>query len=84
MYGPGLFGNKMGCGDYLYPGTIGVAHKTKPCGTKLRIRYRGRYVTARVVDRGPYVGNREFDLTQATANKLKFVGVNTIQWRKVR
>ena len=71
-YGPGLYGNKLGCGGTLTPGTIGVAHKTLPCGTRLTLRYRGRSVHARVIDRGPYVGGREFDLTAATKQRLGF------------
>ena len=71
-YGPGLYGNKLGCGGTLTPGTIGVAHKTLPCGTRLTLRYRGHSVRARVVDRGPYVGGREFDLTAATKQRLRF------------
>jgi len=71
-YGPGLFGNALGCGGRLSPGTIGVAHKSLPCGTKLTLRKGSRIVRARVIDRGPYVGAREFDLTQATKYKLGF------------
>ncbi|WP_205698378.1 septal ring lytic transglycosylase RlpA family protein [Conexibacter sp. SYSU D00693] len=71
-YGPGLYGGALGCGGTLTPGTIGVAHKTLPCGTKLRLRYRGRTVRASVIDRGPYVGGREFDLTAATKQRLGF------------
>lgn len=77
-YGPGLYGNKLGCGGRLSTGTIGVAHKSLPCGTKLVLRHRGREVAARVIDRGPYVGNREFDLTAATKNRLRFNGVGSI------
>lgn len=71
-YGPGLYGNKLGCGGRLTPGTIGVAHKTMPCGTKLVLRHGSRIVRARVIDRGPYVGGREFDLTAATKQRLGF------------
>lgn len=71
-YGPGLYGNTLGCGGTLTPSTIGVAHKTMPCGTRLHLRYRGRTITARVIDRGPYVGGREFDLTEATKRALGF------------
>jgi rare lipoprotein A len=73
-YGPGLFGNKLGCGGRLQYGSIGVAHKTLPCGTKLTIRHNGRSVRVPVIDRGPYVGGREFDLTEATAKRLRFHG----------
>ena len=73
-YGPGLYGNRLGCGGRLRPGRLGVAHKTLPCGTKLTLRHRGRTVRVRVIDRGPYVGGREFDLTEATAKRLRFYG----------
>jgi rare lipoprotein A len=73
-YGPGLYGNHLGCGGTLTPGRVGVAHKTLPCGTRLRLRHRGRTVRVRVIDRGPYVAGREYDLTEATARKLRFRG----------
>jgi hypothetical protein len=77
-YGPGLYGNSLSCGGRLSPGTLGVAHKTLPCGTKVTFRYRGRSVRVRVVDRGPYVGGREYDLTAATKNRLGFKGHGTV------
>ncbi len=77
-YGPGLYGNGVACGGTLQPDTIGVAHKTLPCGTKLTIRYKGKQAKAKVIDRGPYVAGREFDLTEALRNKLGFPGVGTI------
>lgn len=73
-YGPGLYGNSLACGGRLHPGTLGVAHKTLPCGTKVTFRRGGRVVRVRVIDRGPYVGGREYDLTQATAQRLGFSG----------
>ena len=77
-YGPGFYGGTMACGGTLGTGTVGVAHKTMPCGTKLTIRYRGREVTTKVVDRGPYVAGREFDLTAALKSKLGFGSTGTI------
>lgn len=71
-YGPGLYGGALACGGRLEPGTLGVAHKTLPCGSKVRLRYRGRTVTVPVVDRGPYVAGRDFDLTAATRARLRF------------
>ena len=77
-YGPGLYGNKLGCGGTLAPGRMGVAHKTLPCGSRVTLRHRGRSVRVRVIDRGPYVGGREYDLTEATARKLRFRGHGAI------
>ena len=77
-YGPGLYGNKLGCGGTLAPGRLGVAHKSLPCGSRVTLRHRGRTVSVRVIDRGPYVGGREYDLTEATARKLRFRGHGAI------
>jgi rare lipoprotein A (peptidoglycan hydrolase) len=73
-YGPGLYGNRLGCGGRLGTTQLGVAHKSLPCGTRVTLRHRGRVVRVPVIDRGPYVGAREYDLTAATARRLKFSG----------
>jgi hypothetical protein len=77
-YGPGLYGNNLACGGTLSPSTMGVANKTLPCGTKVHLRYHGNSVTVPVVDRGPYAGNREYDLTSATKEALGFPDVGTV------
>jgi rare lipoprotein A len=77
-YGPGLYGNHLGCGGTLGYSTIGVANKSLPCGTRLTLRHAGRTLRVRVIDRGPYVAGREFDLTAATARKLHFHGHGAI------
>lgn len=56
----------------------GVANRTLPCGTKVALRYGGRAVTATVDDRGPYVGGRDWDLSQTTAGALGFGGVGEV------
>jgi len=77
-YGPGFYGNQTACGKTLTGSTLGVAHKSLPCGTKLTLRYGGRSVDVQVIDRGPYVGGREFDLTGATKQKLGFPSTGTV------
>ena len=43
--------------------TVGVAHKTLPCGTRVAFRYNGVTVITQVIDRGPYVSGRQWDMT---------------------
>ena len=74
----GLYGEGLACGGTLGVNQIGVAHKTLPCGTKVTISYRGRTIVAPVIDRGPFIAGREFDLTGAAARALHFDGVDTI------
>ncbi len=73
-YGGSLYGNGTACGGTLTPTTMGVANKSLPCGTKVHLRYHGRSVTVPVIDRGPYVAGRDYDLTEATKNAL---GINS-------
>ena len=78
-YGPGFYGQRTGCGGTLRPGELGVANKSLPCGSKVTVRHNGRTVRVPVIDRGPYVGAREYDLTEATADRLGFRGHGSIQ-----
>jgi hypothetical protein len=65
-------GGGLACGGELTSSTLGVANKTLPCGTLVTLRYDGNTVRVPVVDRGPYVAGREFDLTEATKRALGF------------
>lgn len=60
--------------------TYGVAHKTLPFGTKVRIinPHNGRSVTAVVTDRGPFVKGRSFDINQNCRSALSFSGVGRL------
>jgi rare lipoprotein A len=71
-------GGTLACGGELTGSTIGVANKTLPCGTLLTLRYGDRSIQVRVIDRGPYVEGREFDLTEATKRALGFGGVGEV------
>jgi rare lipoprotein A len=71
-------GGELACGGELTSSTVGVANKTLPCGTQVTLRYDGRTVEVRVIDRGPYVAGREFDLTEATKQALGFGGVGEV------
>lgn len=77
-YGPGFYGGRTACGQTLTAGILGVAHKTLPCGTKVTFRYGGRTATARVIDRGPFIAGREWDLAPALKRKLGFGSTGTV------
>ena len=69
-YGPGFWGRRTACGTRLRKATVGVAHRTLPCGTKVEMYYRGKTLTVPVIDRGPFKKGRDWDLTQAAAEQL--------------
>ena len=79
-YGPGLWGRQTACGATLRRNTLGVAHKTLPCGTTVKFVYHGHAVVTQVIDRGPYVKGRAFDLTQAASEALGFDGVGRLRY----
>ena len=75
LAGPATWGRAK---DYL------VAHKTMRFGTRVQFAYRGRSTVGIVLDRGPYVGDREWDLGPGVARALGFDGVGYVKWRVVR
>ncbi|TME73122.1 MAG: hypothetical protein E6I49_02415 [Chloroflexi bacterium] len=79
-YGPGLYGNRTACGLTLATTLQGVAHRTLPCGTLVHLRYGANEVTVPVVDRGPTILSREFDLTYATKITLGCPDMCTLTW----
>jgi rare lipoprotein A (peptidoglycan hydrolase) len=76
------YGEPLACGGVLARDQLGVASRTLPCGTPVTIAYGGRAVTVPVVDRGPYIEGRLWDLTGATAEALRFPGLATVSWRR--
>ncbi len=82
-YGPGFYGNTMAGGGTLQPDSMVVAHRTMRFGTVIEFSYNGRTATAVVMDRGPHVAGRVFDLGPGTAQALGFSGVGTVQYRIV-
>ncbi len=71
-------GGRTACGQTLTDSIMGVAHKTLPCGTKVVFHLGNRTATARVIDRGPFVAGREWDLTPALRRAIGFGDVGTV------
>jgi rare lipoprotein A len=69
-YGPTPGHTGTACGVPLTRWTLGVAHRTLPCGTPVAFYYRGRSVVVPVIDRGPFGKGRTWDLTRATVLAL--------------
>lgn len=79
-YGPGLYGNHTACGQTLRADTIGVAHRTLPCGTTIKFAYHGHQLITHVIDRGPYTEGNDFDLTNGARHALGFEGVDRVRY----
>jgi rare lipoprotein A (peptidoglycan hydrolase) len=77
------YGRPIACGvrQVLHVPQLGVANKTLPCGTEVTFVYGHRAIRVPVIDRGPYIAGRRWDLTGATAEALHFPGLGPIYWR---
>jgi rare lipoprotein A len=76
-YGPGLEGNVTASGEVFDPYyDYTAAHPYLPMGTELRVCY-ATCTVVRVNDRGPYVGGRDLDLSQAAAEEIGLIAVGT-------
>jgi rare lipoprotein A len=65
-------GSKVACGGKLNEQALTAAHRSLPCGTRIRVRNlsSGREVVVVVNDRGPFVQGRVVDLTPAAAQAI--------------
>ena len=85
-YGPGLYGSRTACGIALTKAVMGVASRTLPCGTMVTFRNpdNGKSVTVPVIDRGPYVSGRMWDLSGGLCSYLDHCYTGTIYWKLAR
>lgn len=81
-YGPGFYGNHTACGQVFTPVSYGVAHKTLPCGSEVVLTNGGHTVRATVIDRGPYIAGREFDLTGPVKAALGCSDLCVVGWER--
>jgi rare lipoprotein A (peptidoglycan hydrolase) len=84
-YGPGFYGNKSAGGPVLERNSLWVAHKSLKFGTVVRFTYKGKSITLEVRDRGPFISGREWDLTEAAAEKIGLktgprTGTGMVEW----
>jgi rare lipoprotein A len=82
-FGPGFYGRKTACGQTLTPGVVGVANRTLPCGTLVKVTYSAHSITLPVLDRGPYSHIADWDLTAGAAHALGISDTVRIRTRVV-
>lgn len=82
-YGPGFYGKRTACGHAYTTRILGVAHRSLPCGTMVTFRNpdNGKTITVPVIDRGPYVDGRTWDLSGWACTQLKHCYTGPIEYR---
>jgi rare lipoprotein A len=78
-YGVPFNGRRAANGEIFDMNTLVAAHRTLPFGSILRVTNlnNGREVEVRVIDRGPFVGDRILDLARAAAVSIDMIGTGT-------
>jgi rare lipoprotein A len=78
-YGIPFHGRRAANGEIFDMNSLVAAHRTLPFGSILRVTNlnNGRDVQVRVIDRGPFVGDRIIDLARAAAVALDMIGAGT-------
>jgi rare lipoprotein A len=69
-YGPGFEGSATASGETYRADAYTAAHPSLPFGTRLLVTYGERRAVVRITDRGPYVEDRDLDLSRAAAEKI--------------
>lgn len=86
-YGEAFNGRPTSSGEIFNMNAYTAAHKTLPFGTFLEVTNleNGKKVVVRVNDRGPFVPNREIDLSKAAAKSLGMIsrGITRVSIKKV-
>jgi hypothetical protein len=72
------------CRRILTNRSLGVTHPVLPCGAKIYIAYGGTEVLTEVIDTRMQRQGRQFELTEALAQRLGIEGTQQIRWRFAR
>ncbi|HTR90073.1 MAG TPA: hypothetical protein VMG62_08200 [Solirubrobacteraceae bacterium] len=75
---------RTSCGLRTNRRTLGIAHPVLACGAKLFVSYGAKEVLTQVIDRGPQLPGREFDVTTALARRLGLRGTRRVRWAFAR
>lgn len=70
----------VACGGQFNPNALTAAHKTLPCGTKVRVtnKNNGKSVIVTINDRGPFVKGRIIDLSKKAAQIISMTGAGVV------
>jgi len=72
------------CRRVLTSRSLGVTHPVLPCGVKIYIAYGGTELLTEVIDSRLKRQGRQFELTDALAQRLGIDGTQQIRWRFAR
>jgi rare lipoprotein A len=71
-YGNGFHGELTASGKIFNQNKLTAAHKKLPFGTRVEITNlrNNKTVTVKIIDRGPFIKSRDFDLSRAAFDSI--------------
>jgi len=72
-YGDPFHGRRTANGEIYDKNSWVMATRHLPLGAYAKVRYNGRECIVRVIDRGPYIPGRRYDVSEAVARFLGFL-----------
>jgi hypothetical protein len=69
------------CGLVLTDRSLGVTEPVLPCHAKIEIRFGNQTFLTEVIDNRLTAGGRQFEMTDALAQRMGLDGVQRIEWR---
>ncbi len=84
-YGHPYHGRRAADGEIYDMEKLVAAHRTLPFDTWVRVTNltNGKEVEVRIIDRGPFIGDRIIDLSHAAARAIEMIGPGTARVRLV-
>jgi hypothetical protein len=79
--GPAGDAERTTCGLILTVKSLGVTQPVLPCGARILIRFGGKTYMTTVIDNQLKDAGRQFELTEALAQRLGLDGTQRIEWR---
>jgi rare lipoprotein A (peptidoglycan hydrolase) len=75
-------GTQVACGGPLNESALTAAHRSLPCGSRVRVtnRNNGKSVLVTINDRGPFVSGRVIDLSPAAARLIAMSQLALFRW----
>ena len=79
--GPAGDAERTTCGLILTQRSLGVTEPVLPCGAKVLIRFGDHTFLTSVIDNRLKVAGRQFEVTEALAERMGLDGTQRIEWQ---
>ena len=84
FYGREHQGGPVACGGRFNMYAMTAAHRTLPCGTRVRVTHGRRSIVVTITDRGPWIRGRIIDLSDAARRAIGMGGTAYVELQVIK